>query len=392
MWKDSVEVKVIRLEGFPCSSTELALYLYADDVLHDQLLPITEEKALVLSLDATYKLEIINQSTQEEKTVSFKSDLFKEDGVRWLPLFSQTNDYLSTLPEDVMLPRILLIFYRKSKLSSIEEHSSEEILESEPLKSTYEINDEPLVARIVTDEKLLQDYKNALEFERKLRDEQEKNMKKMEKELKEALERSQKREDSLLQLINVKEEELIAAQSEIASLRAQIRRLEHENTQIMDLSESYKAEKECLNYEGLRKELEVFTHYFRDCEEVGQVKAKLEAFESKEQAALELERLVLDAIKGRSSDVKRGDEIIYVIGGKRISLTNHDGCLLYRTLGALQKFDDFFASGYERSMTPSSKLHRRNGSELKSLESESKEFGGKKVNTSFYLKKPVIKH
>ncbi|OMJ67433.1 hypothetical protein SteCoe_35414 [Stentor coeruleus] len=392
MWKDSIEVKVIRLEGFPCSSTELALYLYADDALHDQLLPITEEKALVLSLDATYKLEIINQNTQEEKTISFKRDLFKEDGVRWLPLFSQSDDYISTLPEEVMLPRILLIFYSKTKLASIEEHSSEEILESEPLKSTYEINDEPLVAKIVTDEKLLQDYKNALEFERKLRDEQEKNMKNMEKKLKDALERSQKREDSLLQLINSNEEELIAAQNEIASLRAKIRRLEHENTQYIDLAESYKAEKECLNYEGLRKELEVFTHYFRDCEEVKEFKAKLEAYENKEQEALELERLVLEGIKGRSNDVKKGDEIVYVIGGKRISLTNHDGCLLYRSLGTLQKFDDFFASGYERSMTPSSKINRRNGLELKSLESESKEFGNKRVNTSFYVKKPVIKH
>ncbi|OMJ75194.1 hypothetical protein SteCoe_25706 [Stentor coeruleus] len=390
MWKDSVEIKVIRLEGFPCSSTELALYLYADDVLHDQLLPITEEKSLILSQETIYKLEIINQTTQEEKSVSFKRDLFKEDGVHWLPLFSQSNDFLSELTEDVMLPRILLIFYRKKKLSPIEEHNS--IEETEAKEPEIVEKDQENEVKNFEDEKIIQDYKNALEYERKIRDEQEKNMKKMEKELKDTIERSLKREDSLLQLITVKEQELIDAQNEISKLRSQIRKLEYENAQVNDLLESYKSEKECLNYDGLRKELEVFTYYFRDCEEVSKIKAKLEAFESKEEALHEQEILLLDAIKGRGADIKKENEFVYSISGKRISITNCDGCLFYRNLGALQKLDDFFNTKQERSMTPTSKGLRRNVSDLKTLESESKELTPKRVNTSFNLRKPAFKH
>ncbi|OMJ73400.1 hypothetical protein SteCoe_27908 [Stentor coeruleus] len=389
MWKDSVEVKVIRLEGFPCSSTELALYLYADDTLHDQLLPITEEKSLYLPYDAVYKLEIINQSTQEVKTVRFKRDLFKNDGVRWLPLFTQSNDYLTELLEDVQMPRILMIFYRKKRLSTIEEHSStEEAQEIQDVKvSPLDIEGE----KNNPDEKIGIEYKNALEFERKIRDEQEKNMKKLEKELKDALERNKKREDSLLQLVNVKEEELMAAQKEISNLRGKIVRLEYENTQLHDLLESYKSEKECLNYEGLRNELEVFTHYFHDNEEISKLKSKLKNYESRDQSLHEQELLLLEAIKGKPVDIKKENELVYSISGKKISLLILNGCLMFRTLSSLEKFDNFFLLKKERSMTPTSKPHKRAVSDLKTQESDSKAISPKRINTSFTLKKPAFK-
>ena len=384
MWKDSVELKVIRLEGFPCSSTELACYLYYNDALHDQLLPINEEKSLVLTEDGLYRLEINNQNNQEEKTVSFQMSLFKEDGVRWLPLFSSNQDFITEIPDDVNLPRILIIFYRKRMLSVIDEKSSgEEIAEPPPHESIFELHDEPLVSAVIPDDKIIQDYKIALEYERKLRDDQEKNILRLSKELHDALERSQIREDSLLQLITVKEEELLSAQSEITSLRSKTRKAEIEKTQLSDMLESVKAERQCLNIEGLYKELEMFTHYFKDCEEIMKIKAKLEAFENKELAFQEQEKLVLEYMKGKNVDINKEIEPLYTIGQKKISITVRGGILFYRLLGPSIRFDEFFNASPERSMTPSTKIARRNGSDSKFLENDSKQGISKRVNTSF---------
>ena len=385
MWKDSVELKVIRLEGFPCSSTELACYLYYNDALHDQLIPITEEKSLVISEEGTYRLEINNQNNQEERTVSFEMALFAEDGVRWLPLFSQSNDFISEIPEEVSLPRILVIFYKKRLLGGTEYKTSPEKppAESKATVSVYELNDEPLLSSIVPDEKVLQDYKVAIEFERTLRDEQEKNMARLSQELRDSLERSQTREDSLLQLVTIKEEELLAAQTEITTLRSRIRRLDIEKTQISDMFESVKAEKECLNIGALYKELEMFSHYFKDCEEIGKIKAKLEGYENKELGASEQEGMIFEAVKGKNVEVKKENDTVYSIGQKRVAITSKEGVLLFRTLGNLQRFEEMFQSSHERSMTPSTKFHRRVGSDARIMEHETKEGMSKKMNTSF---------
>ena len=370
MWKDSVELKIIRLEGFPCSSTELACYLYYKDALHDQLIPINEEKSLMLSEEDVYRLEIANDNTQEAKTISFHMTLFKEDGVRWLPLFSQDQDYINEIPSDVSLPRVLVIFYKKRALSMVDEHNSnEDVEETEEIDEI--LNEEPLVSTVVSDEKLVQDYKIALEYERKLRDEQEKNIAKLSKELHESIKRSLIREDSLIQLITVKEDELLSAQSEISSLRSKIKKIELEKSQLTDVLESLKSEKECLNVEGLHKELEMFTHYFRDCEEITKIKAKLEAYENKDMASKEQENLISEVFKGRNVEIKRENEAVYSISTKRVVICVKEGFVFFRNLGGLQKFEDFFLSSPERSMTPSNKLHRRIGSDLKTIESES---------------------
>jgi adenylate kinase family enzyme len=386
MWKDSVELKVIRLEGFPCSSTELACYLYFNDALHDQLIPINEEKSLMVTEDGIYRLEICNQNTQEEKSVSFQMDLFTEDGVRWLPLFTHKQDFITEIPLDVNLPRILVIFYRKRLLTVIEEkNSTEEIPEPEVFNTQESLNEEPLVSALIPDEKLLQNYKIALEYERKLREDQEKNINKLSKELHDALERSQIREDSLLQLITVKEEELHTAQIEISNLRSKLRKIEFEKTQLNDIIESLKSERVCLNIEGLQKELAMFTCFFKDSDDISRLKAKLDVYENKEQVYKQQEELILDTFrsKGKNFEVKRENEVVYMIARKKISVYAIDNILFYRNLGPLQKFEDFFSTVNERSMTPSNKFHKRNGSDSKSLEIETKDTVTKRVNTSF---------
>lgn len=379
MWKDSVELKVIRLEGFPCSSTELACYLYYNEALHDQLIPINEEKSLVISESGTYRLEINNQNNQEEKTVSFEKDLFKEDGVRWLPLFSQSQDFISEIPEEVNLPRVLVIFYRKRMIGTVKEKSSEEVEdENEKELETKENLQNP---KGLPDDKLIQDYRAALEYERTLRDEQEKNMAKLSQELRESIERSQVREDSLLQLITVKEEELLSAQTEITTLRSKVRRLEIEKSQISDMFESVKSEQECLNIKGLKKELEMFTHYFKDCEDMNKIKSRLEILEEKEQEMLEQECLILEALKGKTVEIKKENDVVYTISQKRISITTKDEVVLFRTLGPLQRFEELLQKPSERSMTPTNKFHRRVGSEAKLLETDSNL--SRRINTSF---------
>lgn len=388
MWKDSIELKVIRLEGFPCSSTELALYIYFGDILHDQLLPITEEKSVLLPQEGTYRLEIINQNNQEEKSVSFNRNLFKEDGVRWIPLFSPHNDFISEIPEDVQHPRILLIFYKKRMLSITEANLSiDEVEEKHEDNSVYEVNDEPLVSKVVNDDKIIVDYRNAIEYERKLRDDQEKNLKKMSSDLRDALERSRNREDSLLLLVTEKEGELASAQNEIASLRAKVRKLELEKKQISDLVDCMKSEQECLNVEGLRKELEMFTKYFKDFEEFSELKARLDGYETKETEVKESENYIESYFKSKKIEIKKDKEAVYSVNGKKISISSRDGMLMFRHLGVLQKIEDFLAEKKERSLTPSNRFHKKNNSDFRLNESESKESLTKRGNTPLNLRR-----
>jgi hypothetical protein len=364
MWKDSVEVKVIRLEGFSRSSAELSLYLYIDDVLHDQLLPITEEKSLLLSEEGVYRIEITNQDNSEEKTVSFKRELFIEDSVRWIPVFSQPQDFIAEIPENVHMPRILLLFYRKRALSLAHDPIIFEEPEEIPVANgQIELNDEPLISRLSPDDKLVQDYKVALEFERKLRDEQEKNIEKLSKEIHEVIERSRKREDSLLQLISEKEKELQDAQNEIIGLRSKVRKTEIEKSNLEDVIESLKSEKECLNVDGLRREIEMFTNYFSDCDEITKLRAQIEAYEAKDQAVKEQEEILLEVLKGKKIEAKRENDPVFTVGGKKICLSIRDGSLLFRALGALQRFEELFQVKHERSMTPSNRPPKR-GSRL----------------------------
>ena len=385
MWKDSIELKVIRLEGFPCSSAELALYVYFGDILHDQLLPITEEKSVVLTQDGVYRLEIINQNNQEEKSVSCDKKLFAEDGVRWVPLFSPNDDFLSQIPEEVPHPRILLIFYRKRMLNIKESEISIQSIEDPQVEEIYEINDEPLVSSVLTksnnDEKIVTDYKTALEYERRLRDEQEKNIKKLSSDLNDSLERSRIREDSLLSLVTAKEEELLSAQSEIASLRAKIRKIETEKEQLAESVNLMKNERNCLNVESLRKELEMFTHYFKDCQKISEMKSRIDAYEMKEMIQRDAEMIVENFCKGKKIEAKKDMEMVYSVNNKKAAVMVKDSVVLFRTLGPLQKFEEFFISNHERSLTPSNKFHRKNISEFRLTESESKDSLFRRGNT-----------
>jgi hypothetical protein len=390
MWKDSIELKVIRLEGFPCSSAELALYVYFGDILHDQLLPITEEKSVLLSQEGTYRLEIINQNNQEEKSVSFQRNLFKEDGVRWIPLFSPHDDFLTEIPEDVPHPRILLIFYKKRMLSLKENEISVHEVEESKEEENYEINDEPLVSSVFLknsgDDKMLNDYKSALEYERKLRDEQEKNLKKITNDLNETLERARVREDSLLDLITSKEEELFSAQNEIASLRGKIRKLEAEKNQLNDSVNLLRADKECSNIDGLRKELEMFTSYFKDCQKLSELKSRLDAYEAKDLIQKEQENSIENFFKGKKMEVKKDPEVVYSVNNRKVALVFKES-IFFRSLGALQKFDEFLLASHERSLTPSNKFHRKNVSEFRLNESESKDSLVRRGNTPLNLRR-----
>ena len=340
---------------------------------------------MVLPQEGTYRLEIINQNNQEEKSVSFERSLFKEDGVRWIPLFSPHKDFISEIPEEVLHPRILLIFYKKRMLSVAEVNLSVEEGEDEEKScglSQYEVNDEPLVSKVMNEDKLIGDYRNAIEYERKLRDEQERNMKKISGDLKDALMRSRDREDSLLMLVTQKEEELASAQNEISSLRAKVRKLELEKKQIEDLVECMKSEQECLNIEGLRSELQMFTEYFKDFEEFSELKARLDGYETKETEVKESENYIENYFKNKKVEAKKDKETVYLVNGKKISVCLRDGIIMFRSLGALQKIEEFFVSRKERSLTPSNRFHRKVVSEFKLHESESKESLTKRGNNT----------
>lgn len=125
--RDRLELSVVRTEGLNADLSSLGCYISIDGRLFDVITPLNsnnEEIVSELPTHGTLRLIVKSMTEQDEVlgSVSVPLSTLPTEGFQWLPLFENLEeDEISKLPEDVDLPRILLLFYSRRELSPVPE-------------------------------------------------------------------------------------------------------------------------------------------------------------------------------------------------------------------------------------------------------------------------------
>lgn len=118
-------IRVIRFEGV---STLTCCQVFQDNEQIESLLPIISEKRVKVQDNSIYRIVAFSGLTHF--SVSFKSNLLDEDGMFWLPLVQDNDDFIENHVENAEEPRVLILVHKKT----VEENKSQLVTE----ESVYE--------------------------------------------------------------------------------------------------------------------------------------------------------------------------------------------------------------------------------------------------------------
>jgi hypothetical protein len=122
MWKQILETKIIRVEGL--DQFDLITSIYISDVLTKELSPYNQDSSFELPTKVTCRIQISSNTSKVSKSVSFNTKILEEDGVQWLPLFENPDsDYMKSIPDEVISPRVLILLHKKISLDVITENA-----------------------------------------------------------------------------------------------------------------------------------------------------------------------------------------------------------------------------------------------------------------------------
>ncbi|CAG9322687.1 unnamed protein product [Blepharisma stoltei] len=126
MLEKSFEITVLRAEPVDREESEVGCYISVDGRLFDVITPLSpDNEENLVQINSIGKLQLIlkNMSSGEEiGSVSLPTSILPSEGFQWLPLFQpQSNDYLSSFPEEVTSPRILILVNTKRALTPVQE-------------------------------------------------------------------------------------------------------------------------------------------------------------------------------------------------------------------------------------------------------------------------------
>ena len=138
---DSYHLSVVKIEGLSEVQGSY-LYIYSGlNILRVLTLESFDIDPVPISKGVLRFLIEDCQSSTLQASLTFKSDIFSRYGFHWLPLFTDPDETLTEIPEEVHLPRVL-IEVQSNALSSVEEiteesescEESSEIAEKEDLQ------------------------------------------------------------------------------------------------------------------------------------------------------------------------------------------------------------------------------------------------------------------
>ena len=101
-------IRVIRFEGV---STLTCCQVFQNSEQIESLLPIISEKRVKIQDESIYRIVAFSGSTHF--SVSFKSNLLDEDGMFWLPLVQDSDDFIESHVENADEPRVLILVHKK---------------------------------------------------------------------------------------------------------------------------------------------------------------------------------------------------------------------------------------------------------------------------------------
>jgi hypothetical protein len=116
---DNYELTLIRVEGLGDVSA-CNCNFFVDDRLHEShLVGDLESSQQVLTVPSKGEMKIRIEDQSLIASLQFPLNIIKCQGYHWLPLFTGENDIIDEVPEEVGLPRILLIFQSRKFLSPV---------------------------------------------------------------------------------------------------------------------------------------------------------------------------------------------------------------------------------------------------------------------------------
>ncbi|OMJ87138.1 hypothetical protein SteCoe_11213 [Stentor coeruleus] len=121
---DSYNLSVVKIEGIYESSNSYCYIYHENNILRVLTLEYFEVQPISISKGI---IRVVIEDSSNSKTIaslSLSSNIFKRIGFHWLPLFTENEQCLSEVPEEVGLPR-LLIDIQPNILSPVQELTEE---------------------------------------------------------------------------------------------------------------------------------------------------------------------------------------------------------------------------------------------------------------------------
>jgi hypothetical protein len=434
MWKEILETKIIRVEGLTSSS--LMAQVLVSNEQTEQLDPYNEDRAFQLPLKTKVQLVIKSKSLFERFSVSFNTSLIVEDGVHWLPLFKDKQpDNLSSFPDEVLSPRLLVLLHKKVSLDVIKEGGEKSEVGSaceedympeiklcssfienhidSPFEESFEENNQEIPNINIVEEVNQELSKNfekvelLLEIEKKKTESLEKELETVKNAFGIELQEAKKRENDLLEEFKAAEARCASSKFEITRLKHEVKSLQSENSRLSSCVQNLE-QKNIQQVEELQKKVEIYekSHSNSDniltrlaeftgsgsseivkekeeaiqklTDEINLIKSKSGIFNKNTVKVDELEDAVQKFVKRHklTTPIVKDREQVYVLGNKKISLCTKDSLLLYRVGAVLKPLEEFFFAQSTNRVRPHEDEVRSRGSPIrksvKSLHSGSK--------------------
>ena len=421
MSSEYIEISIVRAEGLSIQSQSIGCYVQIDGRLHDVITPLNvdnQENEVLVPNSGLLRLIVKNMGCAVEVlgSVSFELKLLPTEGFQWLPLFTNmAKDQIHELPEEIDKFKILILINPNKAENALKEEAGlenksnptifiselQEYLHKEKDRHELEVTRiekqyKGLIESLTTDKekykkncrkyqliyddisKELKSSKILLTEERKIRIDIQEKMGKVAQEYEENLKRANIREDSLLKMLEDKDQEISRLNSMISQQKALIRNLECEKQQIVDVVDEYKTEltlsnitklnQELILVKGLLEESEAQRHKLQNfIQEIPETPCLLSSFMSPMSLGSSIEPEVSEEIlENKQVDfyldqfMKKYEGLTYqkikdnsfIIGDKEVSLILKDGMLMAKnSLGLIPIQDVVQNDGY--------KTHRR---------------------------------
>ena len=355
------------------------------------MLPSNCEKSFMINSNGKY--QILLSRNEGMLSISFSNKLFEDDGMLWLPMFTEEKDYLESQPEEVCEPRVLLLVHKKEieeQCSSIV--SEESVTENEFMPEIklnycentmiiYEDKDEPSFCneRSFRNDNSRIEEENITTRKSEIESINNENIKNDEKLVEmagifqEHINTHKQMTDKILQEAENKDREIASAFNEILHLKNKLQKIEVENNYLKALNSQYLG----LQANDLLKELKFYKEKISEFERkpfeehkensvfLGNSyceKSNLEKMLKNQCELLNIQELIKD------------DEEVYIYGNKKLNLSLKNGKLMCRIGNIYKEFKQYIEenSGENKPIAynlPSKSPYRKNlGESNNSLE------------------------
>lgn len=116
---DNYEMTLIRIEGLGDLSSSSCNLFVNNDLFESVSISALENSQHVSIIPSKSNLKFQVEGENVLASLRFSLGIIKCQGYHWLPLFVEENDLIEEVPEEVGLPRILLIFQSQKFLSPV---------------------------------------------------------------------------------------------------------------------------------------------------------------------------------------------------------------------------------------------------------------------------------